>query len=30
MRAHPAIGRALEKLAGTCLLGFGVKLAASR
>jgi leucine efflux protein len=30
MRATPAIGRALEKLAGICLIGFGVKLAVSR
>lgn len=30
MRANPRIGRVLEKLAGVCLLGFGVKLAVSR
>jgi leucine efflux protein len=30
MRARPGIGRALEKLAGICLVGFGVKLAVSR
>ena len=30
MRANPSIGRALEKLAGVCLIGFGVKLAVSR
>ncbi|MBA2960594.1 MULTISPECIES: LysE family translocator [Ramlibacter] len=30
MRANPAIGRALEKLAGVFLIGFGVKLAVSR
>ncbi len=30
LRANPAIGRALEKLAGLFLLGFGVKLAISR
>ena len=30
MRANPAIGRALEKLAGLCLIGFGVKLAVSK
>lgn len=30
MRANPLIGRALEKLAGVCLLGFGVKLAISK
>ena len=30
MRANPAIGRVLEKFAGCCLIGFGVKLAVSR
>ena len=30
MRAHPVIGRALEKIAGLFLIGFGVKLAVSR
>jgi threonine/homoserine/homoserine lactone efflux protein len=30
MRANPAIARALEKFAGVCLIGFGVKLAVSR
>ena len=30
LRANPRIGRWLEKLAGACLLGFGVKLAVSR
>ncbi len=30
LRANPIIGRALEKIAGLCLLGFGVKLAISR
>ena len=30
MRANPAIGRALNKLAGFCLIGFGLKLAISR
>ncbi|MEJ8835508.1 LysE family translocator [Ramlibacter sp. AN1133] len=30
MRANPAIGRLLQKLAGVCLIGFGVKLAVSR
>jgi threonine/homoserine/homoserine lactone efflux protein len=30
MRANPVIGRALEKLAGVFLVGFGVKLALSR
>jgi len=30
MRANPVIGRALEKVAGLCLIGFGVKLAVSR
>jgi threonine/homoserine/homoserine lactone efflux protein len=30
MRANPRIGQWLEKLAGACLLGFGVKLAISR
>lgn len=30
MRANPSIGRALQKLAGIFLIGFGVKLAISR
>jgi len=30
MRAHPRIGRMLEKLAGIFLIGFGVKLAISK
>ncbi len=30
MRASPVIGRALEKLAGAFLIGFGLKLAVSR
>jgi leucine efflux protein len=30
MRSNPVIGRVLEKLAGACLIGFGVKLAVSR
>lgn len=30
MRANPVIGRVLEKVAGMCLVGFGVKLAVSR
>jgi leucine efflux protein len=30
VRSHPVIGRVLEKLAGICLIGFGVKLAVSR
>ena len=30
MRANPTIGRALEKLAGVFLIGFGVKLALSK
>jgi leucine efflux protein len=30
MRANPVIGRALEKIAGVFLIGFGVKLAVSR
>ena len=30
LRASPIIGRALEKIAGLCLLGFGIKLAISR
>lgn len=30
MRANPGIGRALEKLAGTFLIGFGIKLAISK
>ena len=30
MRANPAVGRTLEKLAGVCLIGFGLKLAVSR
>ena len=30
MRSNPLIGRVLEKVAGLCLIGFGVKLAISR
>ena len=30
MRANPAIGRVLEKLAGVILIGFGIKLAISK
>ncbi len=30
MRANPRIGRILEKVAGLCLVGFGLKLALSR
>ena len=30
MRANPQIGRWLEKLAGTFLIGFGIKLAISK
>ena len=30
MRANPVVGRALEKLAGVFLIGFGVKLALSK
>ena len=30
MRANPRIGRVLEKIAGVCLIGFGLKLAVSR
>ena len=30
LRASPLIGRALEKFAGLCLIGFGVRLAVSR
>ena len=30
MRANPAIGRTLEKLAGVFLIGFGIKLALSK
>jgi len=30
LRAQPKIGQALEKLAGVCLIGFGIKLALSR
>lgn len=30
MRANPLIGRVLQKLAGVCLVGFGIKLAISR
>jgi len=29
MRARPVVGRVLEKVAGTFLLGFGIKLAVS-
>jgi leucine efflux protein len=30
LRAQPKIGQALEKIAGVCLIGFGLKLALSR
>ena len=30
LRANPLIGRVLEKVAGACLIGFGVKLAVSK
>jgi threonine/homoserine/homoserine lactone efflux protein len=30
MRANPRIGRALEKIAGVFLIGFGIKLATSK
>lgn len=30
LRANPAISRALEKLAGLFLIGFGIKLAITR
>ena len=30
MRANPRVGQVLEKFAGLCLVGFGVKLAVSR
>ena len=30
LRANPLIGRVLEKLAGICLIGFGLKLAISK
>ena len=30
LRANPVVGRVLEKLAGMCLLAFGIKLAISR
>ncbi len=30
LRANPLIGRVLEKVAGTCLIAFGVKLAISK
>jgi leucine efflux protein len=30
MRANPVIGRVLQKFAGVCLIGFGLKLAVSR
>ena len=30
MRANPIIGRLLEKLAGLCLIGFGIRLAFTR
>jgi threonine/homoserine/homoserine lactone efflux protein len=30
MRAHPVVGRVLEKIAGVFLIGFGVKLAVSK
>ena len=29
-RANPLLGRALEKIAGVCLIGFGIKLAVSK
>jgi leucine efflux protein len=29
-RANPKLGRALEKIAGLCLVGFGIKLAVSK
>ncbi|HSV45461.1 MAG TPA: LysE family transporter [Ramlibacter sp.] len=30
LRANPVIGRVMEKIAGTCLIAFGVKLAISK
>jgi leucine efflux protein len=30
LRANPVVGRVLQKIAGLCLLGFGIKLAISR
>jgi leucine efflux protein len=30
MRANPIVGRVLEKVAGACLVGFGIKLAISK
>jgi threonine/homoserine/homoserine lactone efflux protein len=30
LRSNPIIGRVLQKIAGACLLGFGIKLAVSR
>jgi leucine efflux protein len=30
MRANPMVGRVLEKIAGLCLVGFGIKLVASK
>ena len=30
LRANPLIGRLLEKLAGLCLIGFGLRLALTR
>jgi threonine/homoserine/homoserine lactone efflux protein len=30
LRAHPKLGRALEQLAGLCLIGFGLRLALTR
>ena len=30
MRANPRIANVLERLAGVCLVGFGIKLAAMR
>jgi leucine efflux protein len=30
LRANPVVGRVLQKLAGACLLGFGLKLAISK
>jgi threonine/homoserine/homoserine lactone efflux protein len=29
-RANPLLGRMLEKIAGVCLIGFGIKLAISK
>ncbi len=30
LRANPLVGRVLEKLAGLCLIGFGLRLAFTR